>query len=47
MVFQQPGFLLIRRSLVRAQVEEPTLKALIFFSAFSILPVDIVISRAF
>ena len=23
MVFQQPGFLLIRRSLVRAQVEEP------------------------
>ena len=28
MVFYEPGFLLIRRSLVRAQVEEPLHKAL-------------------
>ena len=27
MVFNEPGFLLIRRSLVRAQVEEPPKKA--------------------
>ena len=28
MVFDEPGFLLIRRSLVRAQVEEPINKGL-------------------